>query len=290
MKLFVSTDERVTDALAQWRGRAPFPTELGSADLRGFSRELLERSVFSARATNARFVGELAAVVDEMLAGTTNLATGRWRMMKLAAELGYDPEIGFPEDMADVPRAERDSLQDLSSKHRLDLMLETNVRMAANYGRMKAGTTPVALAVFPAWELVRTYTREIPRGTPESRSAGWDLRWQAAGEAVAWKGAAKDEWIAHKLSPIWSALGDGAGGYDDAIGNPYPPFAFQSGMGWRAVPAREWREVHGSKFKVLGSRKEAQFSPGQEEVRDVVAAMPADLRESLKRELEEILK
>ncbi len=37
--------------------------------------------------------------------------------------------------------------------------------------------------------------------------------------------------VARKDSPIWQALGDGAGGFDDTLGTPYPPFAFGSGMG-----------------------------------------------------------
>ena len=33
-----------------------------------------------------------------------------------------------------------------------------------------------------------------------------------------------------KSSGIWQALGDGEGGFNDTLGNPYPPFAFRSGM------------------------------------------------------------
>ena len=33
-----------------------------------------------------------------------------------------------------------------------------------------------------------------------------------------------------KSSGIWRALGDGEGGFNDTLGNPYPPFAFRSGM------------------------------------------------------------
>ena len=36
--------------------------------------------------------------------------------------------------------------------------------------------------------------------------------------------------IALKSSGIWQALGNGAGGYDDALGNPFPPFAVDSGF------------------------------------------------------------
>ena len=43
--------------------------------------------------------------------------------------------------------------------------------------------------------------------------------------------------------PIWPALGDGAGGYDDSLGNPWAPFAFNSGRGTEAVPRDECVEL-----------------------------------------------
>lgn len=70
--------------------------------------------------------------------------------------------------------------------------------------------------------MVRYYVREIERGSPESRSAGWLQRWRDAGESVDWVGAIKHQLIAMKDSPIWDALADGEGGYTDAIGNGYP--------------------------------------------------------------------
>jgi hypothetical protein len=36
--------------------------------------------------------------------------------------------------------------------------------------------------------------------------------------------------VALKSSSVWQQLGDGAGGYEDALGNPFAPFAFDSGM------------------------------------------------------------
>ena len=45
--------------------------------------------------------------------------------------------------------------------------------------------------------------------------------------------------VALKNSPIWQALGDGVGGYNDTLGNPYPPFAFDSGMAWVGVDRSE---------------------------------------------------
>jgi hypothetical protein len=41
--------------------------------------------------------------------------------------------------------------------------------------------------------------------------------------------------IALKDSEIWQALGDGEDGSTDTLGNPFPPFAFLSGMGVRDI-------------------------------------------------------
>jgi len=45
--------------------------------------------------------------------------------------------------------------------------------------------------------------------------------------------------VARKDSGIWQALGDGAGGFSDTLGNSYPPFAFGSGLGWDQLDRAE---------------------------------------------------
>ena len=45
--------------------------------------------------------------------------------------------------------------------------------------------------------------------------------------------------IALKDSPIWAALGSGIGGFDDVLGVSMPPFAYGSGLAWRAVARAE---------------------------------------------------
>ncbi len=81
----------------------------------------------------------------------------------------------------------------------------------------------------PAWKLLRFGQRRVPRD--------WLQRWKAAGDATGWVGAIRDSdvMVALKNSPIWQALGDGVGDYNDTLGNPYPPFAFSSGMDWSGV-------------------------------------------------------
>ena len=233
------TGENLTVALKHWRSRQIMPTGMSSDELMALGREIHFRSVFSARMTNAEAVQELSDLVDELLTGKINMGTAIMKMYEKLKSLGYDPATGFPEDYELVPMAERGTIQDLSSAGRLKLMLQTNLRMAMGYGRMVAGNSDARRRDYPAWDLVRVYPRLVPRGSAESESPGWYERWAEAGHAVGWVGAIDGPMLALKDSPIWQALGDGAGGYQDALGNPYWPFAFGSGMGWREVPRNE---------------------------------------------------
>ena len=277
-----------TLALQQWRSRRLFPTDFSSADIRGLSRELRMRSVFSARMTHAEAVQELADVVDDMLSGKINMATGRLRMMRKLKSLGYDPEKGFPGELGVAPPAERASLRDLSSERRIDLMLETNQRIAANYGRMVAGNSPYALREYPAWELVRLYLRRVPRGSADSHSDGWALRWAAAGESVNWEGALQSPMIARKDSPIWKALGEGAGGYTDTLDNPFPPFAFNSGLAWREVSRAECAKLGLIQGDEVPEPMQGQLTPGQQEVKAALEKLGPEFKQELLADLEDL--
>jgi 8-oxo-dGTP pyrophosphatase MutT (NUDIX family) len=98
------------------------------------------------------------------------------------------------------------------------------------------------LDVWPALELVRLFDVEVPRGFKYGPKGSivpdpdndWPSRWEAAleesGDEEA--SAAYEEsgrMVALKSSEVWGALGDGAGGYTDTLGNPFAPFAFNSG-------------------------------------------------------------
>jgi hypothetical protein len=174
------------------------------------------------------------------------------------------------------------------------LMLETNMRMAANRGKVAAGNTPYLLFAYPAWELVRVYSRVVPRGTPQSESPGWYERWAEAGASVQWVGAIDGPLMARKDSPIWLALGEGVGGHEDALDNPYPPFAFGSGMGWREVPREEAiaeglikqkGSSSGESVSASGPMVGATLSPGAREKKSVFARMTPEIRERLMKEL-----
>ena len=146
---------------------------------------------------------ELQPIVDDFNAGKANIAEVRERAAAVFA----------------------------ASEAKIDFVVKTQHRMAQSLGQL-AAQTPGQIRRYPAWHLIRVGTRLEPRDD-------WDRRWIAAGSATGWQGACKDTWIALKSSPIWAALGEGAGGFRDAIGNPFPPFAFGSGMGWKRVSRAE---------------------------------------------------
>lgn len=172
------------------------------------SEKLHEIARAGALAAARHLAPELQPIVDDFNAGEINLAEARERVSQVFA----------------------------ANEPRIDLIVKTQRRMAQSLGQLVAGSTPGQLRRYPAWRLVRGGTRRIPRDD-------WDRRWIAAGSETGWQGACRDDYVALKDSPIWAALGQGAGGFRDAIGNPFPPFAFGSGMTWQRVSRDEAAEL-----------------------------------------------
>ena len=127
----------------------------------------------------------------------------------------------------------------------LDISLDRVAEeVAAGAGKMMSeNLDQTSLDEFPALEFHRVYDRDVPRGHKRDRSGvlvpvpgdDWPSRWRAAAKESGDVAAAQilqetGKMIALKSSGIWQALGNGAGGYDDALGNPFPPFAVDSGF------------------------------------------------------------
>lgn len=210
--------------------KRPTATNLGSEQIALLDRQIRERALFSARTTEQRYVAGMQGVLEAFTSGEIGEGEARKRLVSLLGDFGYTPEAGFPDTKSVVP-ARPGTIEDLSSYGRLNLVVDANAGMAASVARL-AEETDDTLALFPAWRLTRFMW---PNGEPRD----WELRWTVAGEAVGWAGACRGEMVALKDSPIWQSLGDGAGVFTDTLGNPYPPFAFNSGMGWEDVDRDE---------------------------------------------------
>lgn len=227
------------------------PTSLGSDEIREqIAREILQRSIFSARMESARYLAKVRDVCAQIAAGEINQADARLKLVTLLEQMGHSPQDGG-------------GITNPASIRRLNLVVDTQRQMAASVAVLSE-QTEATVTMWPAWELTRLETRAVPR--PD-----WDRRWAAAGLACNFEGALKDRLIALKTSPIWANLGNGAGGYRDTLGNPYPPFAFSSGM--------DWVEVDRDKCIALGLIKEdediaapslASLSPGERDIAEAV--------------------
>ena len=101
--------------------------------------------------------------------------------------------------------------------------------------------SPEAVDNYPGLALERMFERDVPRGFKKEKGVlvevpddDWPARWQEAGEScgdddwVEWEGDAQTgRGVALKSSNIWATLGSLR---DDSIGNPFAPFAWESGF------------------------------------------------------------
>ena len=228
------------------------PTSLGSDELRSsIASDILRRSVFSARMESARYLARIREVCAQVSEGSINQATARARLLETLSQMGHSPLDGG-------------GLTNPASIRRLNLIIDTQRQMAASVSRIQT-QTPGTLAAYPAWELTRLVDKHVPR-------EDWPARWRNAGESIGWEGALKDRFIALKTSPIWQALGDGAGGFRDTLGNPYPPFAYSSGMAWVAV-GRETCERLGLSGPEPETVPSASLSPAEKDIADAASRL-----------------
>ena len=206
------------------------PTDLGSAELRdNIAADIRARSVFVSKCSSAIYLDKVKEVIDAVTSGEMDKASARLAILETARALGYTPEGGFPETVGTVDPAVQGSLQDLTSFQRLNLIIDTQTSLMRGRGQQIIGMTPARLRQFPAWELVRVGARKVPRN--------WVSRWILAGGSVI-----AGRLIALKGDAIWGELGSSEN-FDDALDTDYPPFAFNSGMGWREVSASECKAL-----------------------------------------------
>lgn len=197
------------------------PTSGNTAALQQLSGAVKRRALFSATVENVAHLQKIKDGYEAVLAGQTDVATARLGIKRLLADMGYAPD---PEKAG--------GLQDLSSTARINLQLETNIDAARGYGWDQQGQQPDVLDEWPAQELFRDFAPSEARN-----ERNWTARWiKAGGEFYAGR------MIALKNDPIWSRLGSSEL-FDDGLDNPYPPFAFNSGMGVRDIGRDEAEEL-----------------------------------------------
>lgn len=224
------------------------PTTLGSEEIREkIAGDILRRSIFSARMASASYLAKVREVCALIASGKINAADARAKLLSVLEQMGHSP-------------LDEGGLKNPASIRRLNLIIETQRQMSSSVALLSE-ETEATREMHPAWRLTRQGIVKVPR-------KDWDKRWAAAYQAVNGEGALEDDFIALKDSPIWAALGNGAGGFTDTLGNPYPPFAYSSSLGWQPV-SREEAIALGlidEETKVKGS--DASLSPTEREIAD----------------------
>ncbi len=207
------------EALDAHAVKSTLATSGRTADLQQLSGAIKRRALFSAAVDNATLLQKIGDSVNAALTGQADTATLRLGLKQLLADMGYQPD---PELAG--------GLQDLSSTTRINLQLETNIDTARGYGWDLQGQQPDVLDEWPAQELVRDFA-------PKGKERDWAARWsQVGGEFF------DGRMVALKNDPIWSQLGDSSI-FPDGLDNPYPPFAFNSGMGVRDIGRDEAEQL-----------------------------------------------
>lgn len=204
---------------------------MGARDVQEFIPAAIRaQSFYSARTPYVSYLAQTKGLIARLVRPSGQVAPGdytspaqvRAAMKQHLAALGYQPNEG-----------ERGGLKDLSSDMRVNLIIDTQLKMSRGYGQWRAVQNETVLDLYPADELYRAMSRAAPRD--------WAARWNeararlGAGSSATEARSAAGPFVALKNDPIWTAM--------SAFGNPYPPFDYGSGMRVRNVGRKRAREL-----------------------------------------------
>ena len=222
-------------------------SDLDSSQWNQIQAGLRNRAFFSSRVAEVNILSAMRERAAEYAQGGTDLSKIRMQLREDLRRMHYEPRPG-----------EENTIKDLFTQSRLDVIIKTNVAQARGYMQYAKGMSPGAFAAFPAQEFVRVRHSRHPR-------TDWPQRWAKAGGKMH-----GGKMIAMKDDPVWKRLGELG-----PFGNSYPPFDWGSGMGVMDVDRAEaerlglvTREELRSKVQQLREKPLPDFN------RDMQATVP----------------
>lgn len=195
-------------AVDRHRAKRSVPSGMSSSEWLAMKRDFRERAFFSSRVEDARLLDELRKRIDAALdpqPGDPVMTKQRF-VTEMRRLLGAEGE------------GDANSLTDIASRRRLELIYEMNVAEAQAYARWRNWNDPDRLLTYPAQELTRVRASAVPRD--------WIERWQEEGGEII-----DGRMLAKKTAPIWRHI--------SRFDRPWPPFDFGSGMGLREISRAE---------------------------------------------------
>lgn len=212
------------EAVSRFAAKTPVASVLGSAEWAAFPVELRESALWSAGVTHARVLSELQDQLGKAIGLRREAVENGDAFVDRSSFIGTMAAVvrggRWTGEIAPAAPGARGTVRDLASRARLGLIYDMQVRKALGFSRWKMDQNPTSLNLYPAQRLIRIRPAKIPRD--------WEQIWADAGEAIQWEGAAQDDMIALKTSPIWVEISE--------FGVPWPPFRYGSGMGLVDVP------------------------------------------------------
>lgn len=142
---------------------------------------------------------------------------------------------GF-EGAKDVVKKESQAIEELSENKHVTAHVEAQSQLAKGYGTFSVQQTDSYLRSVPFQEFYRAEHRSEWRNWPD-RWSGFGGRFYAGPSDYP-----EGRMIAETNSKIWDDLSD-PDKYSDATGSPYPPFAYNSGMGVKPVTLAEAKKL-----------------------------------------------
>ena len=121
------------------------------------------RAFFSSRVAQVNILAAMRERVAKYAEGETDLSKIRMIIRDDLRRANYTPEPG-----------QENTIHDLFSQARLDVIIKTNVAQARGYMQYAEGMSPGAFAAFPAQEFTRIAHRRNQR-------QDWPQRWAKAG-------------------------------------------------------------------------------------------------------------
>lgn len=178
---------------------------LTDAQRQAISAKINANLFFSARTTNEMLLEDMKRQISMALDGRLDVEDF---ISKTKSTLGLDDALNFSRNG--------------SIDKRLKLIYDTNKGLAEGEADYIFSTDEIAMGDYPCKELVRVEQRKEPRD--------WVSRWAQAG------GKFYDgRMIARVDDSIWYEI--------SRFGAPYPPFDYNSGMGWESVSMQESVEL-----------------------------------------------
>ena len=226
-----ATEKQIRDAIAQMQRAGKLPRGLSAAQVDKLAAAI-ERSI-----------GDVA---DQSLVGKIRDAAAN-QIQHIASATEPAVRRSLLADLGNLLTAEGAS----AAVYRTLDRTQTLFNGAGTF--LSQNLSPEAVNNFPALALERMFSRDVPRGDKKVKGVveadvdpddAWPARWQEAGENcgeddswLPWEGDAQTgRGVALKSSAIWEALGNLR---DDSIGNPFAPFAWESGFRTTSVPRAE---------------------------------------------------